>query len=259
MKIIKSSCRRTSHYTVARCLFALYLAIFQYSAYAHSLTDSGPLTNSGPLIKKIESLSGQSLKDITDFFQDQSGFIWMSSGHGLLRFDGYSVKRFSHVPADPNSLPHDTIAAMVGDDNGFLWLITRGGGLSRFELKTERFVNFAYIADDKTSLDSNKLLSISLGENNRLWIGSEQGINLFDRVSLKNKRLNSGAQLADTDTVEHIYAIYEDKQQQLWFVIQGTGLYLHDANGKNIAHFKSQQNNAQTLDTNVVTRIYQTP
>ena len=41
--------------------------------------------------------------------QDRRGFLWLGTINGIHRYDGYSVKSFSHDPEDPRSLPNNFI------------------------------------------------------------------------------------------------------------------------------------------------------
>ncbi len=215
------------------------------------------LVNPGPVVEKIEKIAGQTPKGIKTLIQDQSGFMWLATSEGLLRFDGHSVKRFVHDVNNPKSLAHNDIRGIVEDNNGYLWLITRGGGLSRFTLKTEQFDNFAHVQGDITTLDSNQLNAIALGDNNTLWIGSNQGINHFDRTTLKNSRFNSALQPGDEAVRENIDKIFEDKQQRLWFSQRRKGLYLYNPQSQKTQHFQHDAKDLHSLDANMVSAIYQ--
>jgi signal transduction histidine kinase/ligand-binding sensor domain-containing protein/DNA-binding response OmpR family regulator len=215
------------------------------------------LVNPGPVVEKIEKIAGQTPKGIKTLIQDQSGFMWLATNEGLLRFDGHSVKRFVHDDNNPKSLAHNDIRGIVEDQNGYLWLITRGGGLSRFTLKTEQFDNFAHVQGDTTTLDSNQLNTIALGDGNTLWIGSNQGINHFDRTTLKNSRFNSALQPGDDAVRENIDKIFEDKQQRLWFSQRRKGLYLHMPQSQKTLHFQHDAADTRSLDANMVSAIYQ--
>ncbi|NQZ06604.1 MAG: response regulator [Algicola sp.] len=215
------------------------------------------LVNPGPVVEQIEKIAGQTPKGIKTLIQDQSGFMWLATSEGLLRFDGHSLKRFVHDDNNPKSLAHNDIRGLVEDNAGYLWLITRGGGLSRFTLKTEQFDNFAHVPGDIATLDSNQLNAIALGDNNTLWIGSNQGINHFNRTTLKNSRFNSALQPGDDAVRENIDKIFEDKQQRLWFSQRRKGLYLHMPQSQKTLHFQHDATDSHSLDANMVSAIYQ--
>ncbi|MCJ8272209.1 MAG: ATP-binding protein, partial [Psychrosphaera sp.] len=212
-------------------------------------TTASILVNPGPVVEQIEKIAGQTPKGIKTLIQDQSGFMWLATSEGLLRF--------VHDDNNPKSLAHNDIRGIVEDKAGFLWLITRGGGLSRFTLKTEQFDSFSHVPNDITTLDSNQLNTIALGDNNTLWIGSNQGINHFDRTTLKNSRFNSALQPGDDAVHENIDKIFEDKQQRLWFSQRRKGLYLHMPQSQKTLHFQHDAADPHSLDANMVSAIYQ--
>ena len=219
-------------------------------------------SNPGPLVKKFEQLSGVKLTGITSILQDKAGFLWLSSRQGLKRFDGYAIKQYHHEADNPNSLSSDHISKMLLDDDGFIWLLSIGGGLNRFDPVTEQFLNFRYNPDDIDSLSSDVLLDISLGANNKLWLGSFHGVNLFDRKTFKNQRLTSQL-TANTDNPQQIIkSILLDNKNRLWVSDIGNGVYRHDLSikdpDKRQTHYVADGNNGNSLDANIIFVIKQT-
>ena len=104
--------------------------------------------NPGPVVSKVENVAGFELKGLKAMIQDRSGFMWLATSNGLLRFDGQSIKPFVFDANNSNSLPHNDVRDLIEDQQGYLWIITRGGGLSRFNPHTEQFDNFSHQADD---------------------------------------------------------------------------------------------------------------
>ncbi|MCJ8272604.1 MAG: response regulator, partial [Psychrosphaera sp.] len=108
------------------------------------------------------------------------------------RYDGDSVKRFAHQVDDADSLTDNWVVDMVADNQGYLWIISRGQGLSRFDTVQETFVHFSHVLGDSTTLDSNELNFVALTPDNQLWIGSKRGLNLFNTQTLTNQRFDPG-------------------------------------------------------------------
>ncbi|NQZ11354.1 MAG: hypothetical protein HRT35_29735, partial [Algicola sp.] len=240
------------------CHFTLYKTVLAAAIMLFSLGSSlaSVLTNPGPVVTHIQQIDGHSTNNISRMLQDSNGFIWFARFDGLLRFDGYKIKKYQHQQNNPNSLANNFISAMQEDEQGYIWLAT-DDGLSRFNPANEQFDNFGHIKDDTTTLDSNQLFSLSLAEDHKLWIGSDHGINLFDRKSLTNQRLNSSLKPSDSTTFEDIQHILQDSQQRLWFSVEKKGLYLHDLSSNTTTRFEQQQNSG--LYSSVISRIVQTP
>jgi signal transduction histidine kinase/DNA-binding response OmpR family regulator/streptogramin lyase len=246
-----------NHLAVCRWLTSIALMTVLILFCNNSAANS-PLVDPGPVVEKIEQISGQTLKGIKSLLQDKSGFMWLATSEGLLRFDGHSVKRFVHDAENANSLAHNDIRGIIQDSDDFIWLVTRGGGLSRFTPQTEQFENFAHVPGDITTLDSNQLNAIALSGDQKLWIGSNQGINLFDRKTFKNTRLNASFEPSQANVQENIHQIYQDNQRRVWFSIRRKGLYLHLPDSNKTLHFEHDANDEHSLDANMVSKIYQT-
>ena len=62
-------------------------------------------------------------------------------GAGLFRVNVESgeTKYFSNDPNDPESLSNAMIVNMLVDSRGTLWVGTWGGGMCKFNQKTEKF------------------------------------------------------------------------------------------------------------------------
>lgn len=82
--------------------------------------------------------NGLSDHEITRIYKDSRGFIWIATGFGLNRFDGYTVKQFSHDPRDTTSLPSNWVKEIFETPDGQLGLLT-DAGLTQFNPETERF------------------------------------------------------------------------------------------------------------------------
>lgn len=65
---------------------------------------------------------GLSDNEINDITQDSQGFMWISTSHGLCRYDGYRFKNFQCDRNSPESLPFHNIAAVSEDATGIMWV-----------------------------------------------------------------------------------------------------------------------------------------
>ncbi len=86
----------------------------------------------------IDISHGLSNNQVTSFFKDQKGFMWIGTMSGLNRFDGYQFKVFRHNVRDSTSLPDDFITSVVEGPKGKLWIGTRRG-MTVYDPITEKF------------------------------------------------------------------------------------------------------------------------
>lgn len=98
---------------------------------------------------------------------------WYGSDEGLGRHDGIDAKENWTLYFESDGLVNNYIQALNMDNEGNLWIGTRGG-VSRFD--GIGFTN--YTAAD--GLASNNVLSIATDKDGTLWFGTDNGASHFD-------------------------------------------------------------------------------
>ena len=66
----------------------------------------------------------------------------MGLKNGLNKFDGYSFKSYFFDPSDTTTISNSWIFSITEDENGFLWIGTKGG-LNKFDKKTGLFTRIS--------------------------------------------------------------------------------------------------------------------
>ncbi|MDV7138383.1 two-component regulator propeller domain-containing protein [Maribacter sp. TH_r10] len=79
------------------------------------------------------------------------------------------------------------VPSITQDKDGFIWIGTNGAGLYRFD--GADYLSYKHILNDSTSLISNIIYCSHLDYENRLWIGTEDGLNLYDRQYDRFKKI----------------------------------------------------------------------
>lgn len=98
------------------------------------------------------------------------------------------------------------------DHNGVLWAGTYWDGLYYFNPKTKEKGFFKYENNNQNSISSNVINGIFEDSSNRLWITTENGLNLYNPKTNNFKRYTKTTGLSSNVT----YSILEDKAHQLW-------------------------------------------
>ena len=151
---------------------------------------------------------------VRDVLCDRQGNIWAATAVGISRYDGKHIKNFD-IPDEsaqdysvnaiyeghqgniwfsapsgglgklnvatetieiikiPNSTVNDKVIAISGDGNGLLWIISAVKGLFSFD--GENFRHYINNSDFK-----GYLLSINVGTDGVLWLGSNKGLLRYD-------------------------------------------------------------------------------
>ena len=131
--------------------------------------------------KKLGPLGGDE-PSMLSLMQDRKGYIWVGTHtNGLYRYNGYQAVRYAHNPGDPNSLPHDRVAAIYEDGQGRIWAGTQSG-LARFNPETN---DFTVVAPAKGPNNHRIIKSIVPDGKQGMWIASWGGLQHFDPRSGK--------------------------------------------------------------------------
>ena len=64
--------------------------------------------------------SGLSQSGVSVILQDSLGFLWIGTGEGLNKYDGYSFQQFRYQP-DTISLSNNTIRCLAEGREGVIW------------------------------------------------------------------------------------------------------------------------------------------
>lgn len=155
--------------------------------------------------------------------QDQYDFIWIGTGSGLARYDGYQFQIFKKNQS-PKSLPSNELSTLLADGD-FLWVGT-WHGLCKLNLKTF----------EVTRIDLGEELAIrALSKSgNNLWIGTGSGLYLYNMDQNTYKRFSSEQHQLSHNTIR---SLYQDHTGRLW-----VGTY----DGLNV--WDAQESRFETID-----------
>ncbi len=116
--------------------------------------------------------------------RDSKGFVWIGTGNGLSRYDGYSFKTYRNILNDSSSISSSMIFAVKEDSRHRLWVGTYDAGLSLYDPVRDRFVNFRPRPGDSTWLQTRTVLSMLEDSTGVLWLGTNGGKAGIVRVEL---------------------------------------------------------------------------
>jgi len=203
---------------------------------------------------------------VTAVYQDNEGVFWLGTwGGGLDRLEfekeGREAARFSHYRNDPedfSSLSHDSILSLYEDSSGGLWIGTLGGGLNRFDRRTEQFSRYQTNPDDPYSLNHNSVISMVGDPTGLLWLGtSGGGVNVLDLESKAFRHYYSIPGDPNTLNSNDVMGIYEDPEGVLWIGTGSGGLNKFDSQAKQVSYYQYDPDNPSSMTDNMVREIVQ--
>src|SRR5574344_134695 len=176
-------------------------------------------------ITRYDEASGLPLRHVTQIVEDKYGLIWMGTGNGLCRFDGYQFTTFKSGVGDGCNMSTDRIRNLAPSDDGHLYCKVDEQYFG-FNLSNYRFYNLN-ARDPRRASDK-------MGENRRNGaFVSAKKIDcyhtqwLFMRTGKLYCRYPGDAAYHEypTDvTIQSIKLVHADKQGNLW-AISNDGIY----------------------------------
>lgn len=143
--------------------------------------------------------SGLSQNEVTSILQDKYGFMWFGTRGGLNRYDGYEFKHFKPGSDDQNSLHNPSVERLYPDRQGNIWIGTKSGGYSVYEIAQEKFHQQRF-----QEQMPNRIISFLEDRSETTWIGAwSGGLWNYDaktdslRHMLGNDRVNTMLQTDD--------------------------------------------------------------
>jgi len=222
------------------------------------------------------------------------GKLWVGSNQGLWAkgANDMVLQQYLHSPADRSSLSSSNIQCLLQDRSGILWIGTYGGGVNKFLPSKQRFGHFKSVEGVKSSLSHNYVTAMEVLDNGQLWVGTVQGVDVFNLTQEKVKHYNSDQLTYPQVTClakgksgvwvgtqsglnlikpkigvvkqwqkeqgglsnDHIYSLYEDEEGVLW-VGTGNGLNKLNADTGEIQQFLSEADNPIGLGGSIITDI----
>jgi signal transduction histidine kinase/ligand-binding sensor domain-containing protein len=153
---------------------------------------------------------------VYSLLRDRAGALWIGSDGFVDRLD---VRRETFTPHDlvPDGARSGpvNVSCMDQDASGVLWMGTRSG-LYRVDPGSQRTVRFRHREADTSSLSSDVIQFVGEDRRGGLWVGTDVGLDLFDRASLQ---VMSHLPLAGS---QRGLAFHEDRFGTFW-VIHGAG------------------------------------
>ena len=198
--------------------------------------------------QKFSLEDGLSHNKIKAIFQDSYGFIWIGTGNGLNRYDGYTFKKYHYHTEDTTSLSSSSITHIWEDQSRNIWVATNSEGINRFNRQTETFQRLEHLNVSGFQLNqskkeailsqnnSNELLHLNLNTltTHPLLVASENSC-------LGNSSLNN---------------LTQDQNGNYWFS-DWRKLYHYNPVTKQLDCFQHQPTNPQSLSDFFVSEIFE--
>ena len=141
--------------------------------------------------KRLDTREGLSNSTVNSIIRDSRGYVWLGTGYGLNRYDGYRVRTFFSYSNDTTTLRNNRIDEIQEGYGGRLWL-KQGMNYSVYDPVTERVDRSpAHWLNKQGILGSIESIHIDSGKN--YWVKTyEDGFYYYDPAKKLLKHINFG-------------------------------------------------------------------
>jgi len=146
--------------------------------------------------------------EVRSVYQDKNNWLWIGTKNGTVSIFNENKQLIGELSADGRIGKYNPLKALIynirSDNNGVIWLGSKGSGLYKLENMGSstnphyKITNYQYNPNDLYSLSSNNVYSIVEDHLHRIWVATYGGgINMLDNqngsvrfINFRNKLKN---------------------------------------------------------------------
>lgn len=167
--------------------------------------------NSFLLFKNYSTTEGLSSYYSRKITEDRFGFIWIATQDGLNRFNG---KRFLvfNKNSEQKIAGNDVTDIVADHQNDLIWVSTALGGINAIDTRTLR-IKTTFLVNSDAAANMNDWIVCMALVNNELWIGTDNGMFIYDtRQNKITRQLETPSQIGQRKTARFNKLIVHDDQ-----------------------------------------------
>lgn len=208
------------NYFLKRLIILVYIIFFPFSIHSQE-------NDINYVIDFITTKQGLSHNYASSIVSDDLNMKWIGTENGITKFNGYDYE-YIKPSEEYEELLNENIEVLFLDNESNLWIGTKSGGLSYFDIKNNHVKNFNYLIDLANEGDL-RITALSQDINGNIWIGTwNNGVFAID---FKNEKL-----LSHTSFNQAIYSIEKDFKDNMW-ICSGNKLIQFDSSYQSVNAF----------------------
>ena len=194
---------------------------------------------------------------VFDIFIDHQEGIWLGTAEGVLYYNSGSLEQSDpiHYRADRSILDRpssDIVTSIYEDQQGVVWVGTDGGGLNRLDRTSGRFTPYPQAVTGSINpqgtpnLGNNRVWSILEDSHGRLWIATQDGLNLLDQTTgnIYQYHVIPGDSHSLID--DAVFDLYQDRSGIVWIATMGGICKLNEI-ASNFTHYQQGPGQSELL------------
>lgn len=175
---------------------------------------------------------------IYDILQDKQGFLWLSTGTGISRYDGYQFKNYLPDKNNPDAIGKGPALRLYIDRKDRLWVTVLGSGLFCYDGSGDRFIRFQHDPENPHSISSNNPYALTEDDQGFLWVTTiDAGVNRFDESTGHFERFRHDPDNPNSISGNRSFGIFKDSRGDLWIDATGKSINHYDIHKKKWTHY----------------------
>ncbi len=172
------------------------------------------------------------LKNINCLTVDAADNLWIGSNTGLYKWSSGDRKE----GRDPQKVLNTAIRALTIDYSGNIWAGSAQDGLYVYHPVSEKLRHYS---EKNNELPSNSIRSVFQTKEGELWIGTIDGLAIYDNISDKFTVLRNLPNDPGSLNNNTIYSIFEDHSGIIWVGTYLGGINKFDPLRSRFPHFRN--------------------
>jgi ligand-binding sensor domain-containing protein len=246
--------------------FVLFLILAE-SSFVHSQSNNF-------LIQNFTSADGLPNNYIRCLYQDNNGYLWVGTRHGLSKFDGYEFTNYDRPGEQYTDPPYPS--GIFEDSNLTLWVVsnallfTYDPASDRFNLVKEN--NTIGLFDKRGNLwipfndgiykiASENLISLQPSLIKLICREKANKFAVFEKINpaiiKRYAKIYNPKPGANLSFNELGFALMEDSYGMIWCMVHSDGVYKLNPNTEKIDHYHYTNIKTEGLNYNIVSSMYE--
>ncbi|WP_300671114.1 ligand-binding sensor domain-containing diguanylate cyclase [Desulfoluna sp.] len=209
---------------------------------------------------RFEPDNDTSLSDlhVRCLFIDSKKRLWVGTRNGGLNScvpeedNALAFRRYPAGIENTSGTCGSSIRAICEDSTGLLWVATdKGLSCLNLNVPSRGFTHYRHTPGVRDSLSNDSVLTIYETQDGTLYVGTEDGLNRFNRAKKSFERFYHDPQNPQSLSHNTIATIIQDNTGHVWIGTKGGGLNHMDAKGS-FTRFKHASDQPSSLSDNDV-------
>ena len=130
------------------------------------------------ILERLTVEDGLSQGGITGLYQDNKGYVWLSTNTGLNYYDGYTIRQLS---GPDNDFPLHSIGEVFQDTQENFWIPVLRKGIYRYQPNTDEYQLVLSKDPNNSQLSAN--FALETNQDNHIWLITELSAILYNYQS----------------------------------------------------------------------------